>query len=606
VTPKMQRSVASPCERITSTVPARVPRRFVRSVIATSVLLSAAAFVLLTACGNDEHHDDDSALPYCDDVFRYPDGTLCETCPHRDADGVWRWPNGEEWDPDGVEILCQDGSAGAPTVGAPGGAAGAGGAPGAGSGGAGGAGESGGGGVEAGGGQGGEAGEPVAPCDSTALPENDACVVDDEYGVFVSAAQEAEGDGTRNSPFASLAAGLAEAIDSGKRLYVCADGGSYGESVALDATATGLEVFGGFRCSDWTYDPTLQASIESSEPTAWVIDGAEQVVLTDLEIIAANATEPGGSSVAMFLKGGADATLEHVRLQAGDGADGEDGMVEEEFDYPDVGELVGDDGTVTAGAGICSFRCPSGGQTTGGAGAQPTSAGANGLPGEASPPPVDETMGAGGLAGSSCASGGTGEDGSPGTPGERGNGASVLGTLTSDGWTPASGTSGRPGGPGQGGGGGASQGSDGGGGGGGCGACGGAGATAGQGGGASIALIRLGSTVTLRDCVLVTGNGGQGGDASPGQTGQSSGGIGGNRGGDACNGGNGGPGGDGGASGAGAGGISVGILYDGAMPSVQGVTDAQLGNLGQSGAGVDGLDDTDSINGVSQAVLQAE
>ena len=582
----------------------------IRQILVTAFVLIPAGLVGSTACSESSCEDTgtcetyDGAFPHCDGYFYYDDGTRCETCPQQEEDGTWVWPDGDEWDPTDVEILCPEGGAA--------GAAGAGGAPGAGSGGAGGAGESGGGGVEAGGGQGGEAGEPVVPCDLTALPENDACVVDDEYGVFVSAAQEAEGDGTRNSPFASLAAGLAEAIDSGKRLYVCADGGSYGESVALDATATGLEVFGGFRCSDWTYDPTLQASIESSEPTAWVIDGAEQVVLTDLEIIAANATEPGGSSVAMFLKGGADVTLEHVRLQAGDGADGVDGMVEEEFDYPDVGELVGDDGTVTAGAGICSFRCPSGGQTTGGAGAQPTSAGANGLPGEASPPPVDETMGAGGLAGSSCASGGTGEDGSPGTPGERGNGASELGTLTSDGWTPASGTSGRPGGPGQGGGGGASQGSDGGGGGGGCGACGGAGATAGQGGGASIALIRLGSTVTLRDCVLVTGNGGQGGDANPGQAGQESssgsgrGGIGGDGEGGACDGGNGGPGGDGGASGAGAGGISVGILYDGAMPSVQGVTDAQLGNLGQSGAGVDGLDDTDSINGVSQAVLQAE
>ena len=42
-------------------------------------------------------------------------------------------------------------------------------------------------------------------CDGELLPEDDACVVDEEYGVFVSpTGDDATGEGTRESPFATL------------------------------------------------------------------------------------------------------------------------------------------------------------------------------------------------------------------------------------------------------------------------------------------------------------------------------------------------------------------------------------------------------------------
>jgi len=584
----------------------------IRPILVTALVLTTAGLAGSTACSKSSCEDTgtcgayDGPLPYCDGVFRYDDGTECETCPQRDEDGVWRWPDGDEWDPADVEIQCPEGGA----AGA-GGAAGGGGAAGAGQdgGGAAGAGQ---GGADSEGGQGGGAGGAPVTCDETALPGDDACVIDEQYAVFVQADAAPDGDGTRTAAFATLAEALPVALEEGKRVYVCADAGSYAESVSLDADHAGLEVFGGFACDDWSYDPTThRARFESPEPTAWTIDGATDVWLSDLDITAADATQPGTNSVALFLRGGADAVLERVRLQAGNAADGADGTVEE-FDYPDVGELVGRDGTAEEGGARCLYtECPPGnGQTTGGPGGEPIGSGTDGFPGSASPAPLDETMGGGGVAGSSCSSGGTGQNGSPGAPGDPGVGATELGSLTSEDWTPASGTDGDPGGPGQGGGGGASMSDAGGGGGGGCGACGGAGATAAQGGGASIALIRFESTVILRDCTLVTGNGGEGGDASPGQAGQEnpdlagSGGIGGVQASSACPGGNGGPGGDGGPSGAGAGGISVGILYHGEMPDLSTV-DLELGERGLGGAGVTGFSDTAGTDGVVQNVLEA-
>ena len=69
--------------------------------------------------------------------------------------------------------------------------------------------------------------------------------------------------------------------------------------------------------------------------------------------------------------------------------------------------------------------------------------------------------------------------------------------------------------------------------------------------------------------MFIAGNGGQGGTGGLGEKGQV-GGFGGNRGGDACEGGEGGDGGNAGNGGSGSGGSSVGIMWKGQAPILDG------------------------------------
>ena len=103
-----------------------------------------------------------------------------------------------------------------------------------------------------------DGGEAEAPwCDPTSLPNEDPCVVHDDYGIFVSpSGSDASGCGTMASPCATVAQGLTEAKSTEKRLYVCGDGGAYEESLTVDTSLDGLTVFGGFRCSNWNYAPS--------------------------------------------------------------------------------------------------------------------------------------------------------------------------------------------------------------------------------------------------------------------------------------------------------------------------------------------------------------
>src|SRR6187431_898702 len=68
----------------------------------------------------------------------------------------------------------------------------------------------------------GTGGAPPPPCDGTLSPGTDACVISDEFGIFVSAtAEDSSADGTQAHPFATLTTALT-AIDKRKHVYVCA------------------------------------------------------------------------------------------------------------------------------------------------------------------------------------------------------------------------------------------------------------------------------------------------------------------------------------------------------------------------------------------------
>jgi hypothetical protein len=460
----------------------------------------------------------------------------------------------------------------------------------------GGGGTMGGGGVSGSGATGGTsgAGGDGGTCDTSKSPSQEACLVDDQYGVFVDGTVSTTGDGSKASPFKTIAEGIAAA--AGKMLFVCDT--TYDEQVKLTA---GAKIYGGFKCADWSYETGVRAVVQpSAKGYALDVDSVtESVVIEDVEFDAKDGTAAGESSVAGFVHGSSDVSFGRVKLVAGKGATGANGTLTA-YTYPTQTDLNGNPANVLAGGALKQCACPAGDQSIGAHGGDgPTpSNGGNGLPALGG--------GQGGTAGTptDCGNGGTGKNGNPGTPASNASGASTLGTLSTTGWAPANGATGSAGGPGQGGGGGASS-AAGGGGGGGCGGCGGAAGPGGSGGGASIALLVLDSTVSAdADSELVSGDGGDGGKGVAGQTGQSIYGFGGIQASGACGGGNGGPGGKGAAGGGGAGGISVPVVWKGAAaPNVDASATLTNGNNGAKGVGGN-AGNNDGIDGVAQPTLE--
>ena len=464
------------------------------------------------------------------------------------------------------------------------------------------------------GGQGGQDGQDAAPdCDPLLLPDADACVVNEEVGVFADPGAPAGGDGSRAAPFASLNDAVAAA--GGKRVYACSSHGYFVESLVIDAP--GAAVFGGFECGKWAFDATAPTELKGGATAITV--AADDVTLRDFAIYAADGAELGESSVALFARGVEGLALTRVSLLAGLGAEGAPGTPgsdpEVAFTFPDAALLAGGDGSSNywiggdgsdslPGLGCPADRepvsCPGGGSPgRGGDGGPRAKYGSPGEPGE----PTNLPGGEGGTV-DGCSTTGKGGEGATPDDDRDGAGATALGSLDEAGWSPAAGEDGLPGLPGQGGGGGGSFTDQGAGGGGGCGGCGGAPALGGSNGGGSIALLAFRSSISLDACSLHTSRGGRGGDAAAGQNGQA-GGLFGAAGGLACTGGSGGPGQRGGASGAGAGGVSIGILHAGDAPVLDEATliSFYVGVGGDPGTPVAGSPRTAANAGLAEAIV---
>ena len=436
---------------------------------------------------------------------------------------------------------------------------------------------------------------PPVTCPSGKEPKDDPTCVTNDLGVFVSAAGNDADPGTKEKPVATLGAALTKAGSGGKgKVFVCE--GSYTESATIKAT---VGVYGGFKCSDWSYTGTKPKFAGAKPDFVIKVDGASGVTLADLELDGKDgAPNSGESSVALALLDAQSVSITRSALRAGLGAQGVNGKLTP-FTYPVQSEINGFPASPTdAGAANAFTKCSGGGVTKGGAG------GASGFPG--SPGEPDAGGGKGGDTSGTCGvNAGNGGAGGTGPAGTTGVGASVSGTLSNAGWSPGGGAKGGVGSVGQGGGGGGGYLGSGGGG-GGAGGCGGAAGEGGGGGGASIALLALNATVGLVSSELASGNAGNAGSGAAGQPGQTPGGFFGVGNPPACQGGNGGAGGAGGAGGGGAGGISVGILYKGTKPVTDSATDGKItvGTKGNKGLG--GASPTnDGIDGVAQAVLQA-
>jgi hypothetical protein len=446
------------------------------------------------------------------------------------------------------------------------------------------------------GGMAGEGGAGGGECDATKTPTEEACLVSDDYAIFVAPDGDDGNAGSKDAPLASLTKAI-EVAAGDKIVLVCS--GSYDEQVTITA---GAHIFGGFKCADWSPD-TSKALFKptTSGPALMVNTVADELLIENLGFEVSDATASGATALAAIVNASPKVTLRSVSLKAGKGKTGANGTLTG-FAFPDAGSLNGnpESSAGTGGAGK-TCMCQATLSSTGGIGGSPIVGGQSGSKGQ---PDLGGGLGGDPAAGD-CGAGSTGKKGTDAMPREASAGAVALGTASASGWQPSSGIDGLTGSPGQGGGGGASLNASGHGGGGGCGGCGGNGGTAGKGGGGSIALLAVNSPMVVEASTLTTADAGSGGSGAAGELATAD--VGAGAGVvsslNSCPGGNGGKGGAGGAGGGGAGGVSAGIVWNGLMaPTVSVDTTITIGKAGTKGAGsVPGTND--GIAGVAQKVL---
>jgi hypothetical protein len=441
-------------------------------------------------------------------------------------------------------------------------------------------------------------------------------LISDKCGVFVQAgATGATEDGTQAAPYKTLQ----KAIDNAgnKRVYACSSAMKpFAEAVTV---ASPVEVYGGFTCDKgWVFKDATRGVITGAakKVSLTLIDKADGALVEGFKITSASATpKTGDSSVAVAIAA-IDATLDKCDVEAGDGADGVDGLPPMGNATNGIDAPVTDPQLISACINPAALTVGAPGMTTcddglssGGPGGKGGISGTNNGYGQAGSDgtPVDGTNGKGGTGQDTLAVCGIGLPGKDGDPGAAGGAGTALGILSITGITNtagADGTDGKPGAKAQGGGGGGGaksstlcpgsiDGPGASGGGGGAGGCGGKGGGAGKVGGSSIAIISLGTKLVLTKVTLKSGNGGTGGDGAAGQGGGTlgSGGKGGapsNIAGSkaGCKGGDGGNGGGGGPGGGGRGGHSIGLASVGiptAMPAM--FTPGMPGNGGVAGSG---------------------
>ncbi len=480
-------------------------------------------------------------------------------------------------------------------------------------------------------------------CDGTKPPHDDPCVIDEQFGVFVSPVGADGNPGTRARPLYTLGQAMDAARASGKeRVYACA--GTFAEQLNIGASRDGVAVYGGLDCTSWNYGSQNLVKVVPTQPGyALDLEGlVEGATFEDLVFVAqsANGATAGESSIAVFVSGSQNIAFHRVSISAGNAADGAPGASggptldggaattgTNWLGSPPYAELNGNDaiGAVAASQKTCT--CPDGTGSIGGRGGGSSDGGAQ-IPGAGLP--VYDSDGGAGLVGrnsTSCGGGGAPiQQGLDAPSTMNAAPAHSWGFVVATGWTAAASVPGVNGLPGQGGaGGGDGPGGVGGGGSGACGGCGGAGGRPGGAGGSSIALLSYQSTVDLVGCALAARNagaGGAGGDGEPGQPGGLGAGNGAQSG---CQGGLGGSGAGGNGGQGGAGGLALGIGYTAPPPtfdgapvvpaaSLAGVTLGVAGSGGRKGAAgaaavtsvgqaQPGADGAPGFAGAAQAVL---
>ena len=430
------------------------------------------------------------------------------------------------------------------------------------------------------------------------VPSDTMDPVENECGTFVSPmGNDDSNDGTKEKPYATLGKAIVAAGDDKKIVYACAQ--QFTEAVEVPG---GIQIYGGLDCAtDWKYVEGQKTTIASGAGLVPLrLLAGSGIRLEDVALVAADAVEPGGSSIAAIADG-ATVDFERCDFTAGRGMPGSNGDPSPPaMPKAEGGNLGGnacsDPTQVNGGLSKANPDCM---DAVGGSGGIGVSAG-NG--GGGSPGSPDGA--ANGGAGEGVAACMPGQPGTAGMPGEPGAAGTEPGALTSEGFAGANGGNGAPGTVAHGGGGGGGAkggiictaalmpGAGASGGSGGPGGCGGLGGQGGKAGGASIALVTLDATVTLTDVTLTAVAGGKGGDGAAGQSGQAGGdganggmasGFGTSKAG--CRGGDGAEGGNGGQGGGGRGGHSISTAHRGAAPTPDRVTYMRAAAGAPGGAG---------------------
>jgi hypothetical protein len=344
-------------------------------------------------------------------------------------------------------------------------------------------------------------------CDALDGDRDTLLFVDDD-------ADPANGRGTPDRPFATIAAALAEASMRAEVVGVALAAGRYAEQVRL---VDGVSLYGGYDPNlSWARSARTESLVFNDVPdrgrvVTVLAEGIRTPTAVDLVTIeAAGDPGPGGSVVAISARVAPALTLRAVRAYAGAGAAGLSG----------ADGARGDDGQPGQGGGRCGGAPGAGGASACGAtGGQGGAGRPRGQDGEAGQFPG--CGGNGGPRGGGAAGGDGGPGCNPAAPsaGVDGLGGDGGATDPLGDWRTTSGADGQlgPNGPpggGGGGGGGAAviDGTGGSGGGGGAGGCGGQSGLGGGGGGASFALMVVDSTgLRVEASDLRSGDGGAGG-----------------------------------------------------------------------------------------------
>lgn len=442
--------------------------------------------------------------------------------------------------------------------------------------------------------------EPAATPDAESPSPPKIDEVTEAFGIFVSPTGTSAGEGTRDKPLSSIAAGIAMAKAAKKRVYVCQ--GTYKESLALEDK---VSVIGGFECSKvWAASDAGRSRIESpTSPALRAEDIVTPTTFAGFDVLAPKGTPASPSSIGLIAHNAKSLTIAKSSITASDAADGTPGV---EGKAPDPGTKIdGSNGTPSdsndnnrkwGGVSGGTSTCGGGAGGHGGEGAVYECTTGCHLEGTLflCPPsypsrctrffPLNLTTPCGTTNPES-------KTGAVGTNGTDGASASVIGSLSQAGYEPANGTAGSSGHPGEGGSGGTAEslpkecrspGTTAYGPGGGAGGCGGVSGTPGTGGGASIGALLLSSEgMTFDAAVMVAGAGGAGGEGTLGAPPT----VGGMPGTSPTGAGPGQPGGRGGrpgVSGSGAGGPSFGIAYTTGAPTL--IHDASA-KAGKGGAG---------------------
>jgi hypothetical protein len=242
---------------------------------------------------------------------------------------------------------------------------------------------------------------------------------DESCGVFVEPGKQG-GDGSQSKPFGTIA----EALSAKKPVFICGDQAG---DTAIDAPG-GFILVGGHACDSWAFSTKRKTAVVGQPGVAPLrLVGGGFSDIYNMQLIAAAATAPGQSSIAVVVESG-EIAFTRVDLIAASGQSGASGA-------PGATGVDGSNGinTVTAiGGGGAGSTCGA----EGGNGGQGTTTPQPGQPGN---PNQDN----GGNA--NCTDGGPGGTGAPGFHGMN---ASGIGTISADGFTPAAATPGQPGGPG--------------------------------------------------------------------------------------------------------------------------------------------------------------